>query len=190
MAHLWGLDCAYAPTLEEMQALRASGIAFIGGYIGGHAEHVWSKQDFANAAAAGLRTVAYWVGPLGTDPGYDAGVADGNAALAAMQEHSLSGWVCDDAESGVVRPQWSNGFINALHAGACSVQCYGTNATLSGMGDLYDSWYLAWYTASMMSTQIFLNNIIDFDIWQLQDGPQYDYNLCRDDCDTFATYNG
>lgn len=189
MAHLWGIDCAYAPDEAGFADFAGQGVAFVGGYVGGHALNVWSKQDFANAVAAGLKVVAYWVGPLGQDPGYDQGVSDGNACLVAMQERGLSGWVVDDAESGVVRPEWSRGFVDALHAGSCSVQVYGTNATLQGMGSLYDSWYLAWYSASGMSTATFLMEIIDFDIWQFQDGPNFDYNVCRDDCSTFATFN-
>lgn len=190
MAHLWGMDSEYAPSAQQFQQFADEGVAFYGGYIGGHAGNVWSKQDFANAAAAGMKIVAYWVGPLSNDPGYDQGVADGNACLAAMQERGLSGWVCEDAEGGIVRPQWSQGFVDALHAGSCSVQVYGATITLQNMGSIYDSWYLAWYTTPGQSTKTFLDQIIDFDIWQFGDGPNQDYDLCRDDCSTFASYNG
>ncbi len=188
MSHLWGMDSAYPKSADEFASLAGQGIGFYGGYVGGSALHTWSKDDFAALAASGMKILAYWVGPLGTDPGYDQGVSDGNACLSALQERGLSGWVVDDAESGVVRRQWSQGFVDALHAGSCSVRVYGSPDTLKGMGDIYDSWYLAWYPTSGMAAQTFLNEIIDWDVWQFASGPDVDYNVARDDI-PFTDFN-
>ena len=188
MTHLWGLDTAYCPDDNTLQSLADSGWAFFGGYVGGHAENVWTKDNFASLARIGFKIVVYWVGPLGVDPGYDAGVNDGNACLVALQERGLSGWVWDDAESGVIRRNWSSGFVAALHAGDCKVGLYGTTFTLSGMGDLYDSWYLAAYPQPMESLDTWGRRIIDWDHWQVSDGPNYDYN-CAAETAPFATFN-
>lgn len=188
VSHLWGLDSADPPDLATAQQRVADGWAFFGGYIGGQAERVWSRADFAVLAQAGLRIVAWWVGPLSGDPGYDQGVADGNACLEALQSCGLSGWVWDDAESGIVRRNWSAGFVAALHAGQCQVGLYGSTASIKGMGDLYDSWYLAGYPQPMESLQTWDNRIIDWDHWQVSDGSGYDYNVAVDTA-PFATYN-
>lgn len=186
MSHLWGLDSAYAPSAQAASKLLSEGWAFYGGYVGGHALHTWSKADFDVVASAGFKLMAFWVGPLSGDPGYDAGVNDGNACLVAMQQRGLTGWVTDDAESGIVRPLWSQGFVDALHAGTCSVRVYGTRATLQGMGGIYDSWHLAWYPTTLQG--VASQQIIDWDIWQYSDGPVYDYNVAREDT-PFTGYN-
>lgn len=179
MAHLWGLDAATPPSAAELARLKSDGWSFFGGYVGGHAARVWTKAEFGRVAAAGMKINAFWVAPLSGDPGYDAGTADGNACLVAMQNRNLYGWVQADVESGLTPREWFRGFVDALHAGSCRVGLYGLRSTIEKLGDLADSWYLAFYPQPMLSEA--QQQIIDWDQWQFSDGPAYDYNVARDD---------
>lgn len=179
MSHVWGLDSASPPDAATAAALKAQGWAFFGGYIGpaGRAERVWTKAEFATVARAGLQVLAFWIAPLSGDPGYDQGVSEGNAALAAMQARGLTGWLQIDAESGVGPRGWMRGFMDALHAGACKGRLYGTSASIAAIGDLADSWYLAGWPTPDTAEAL---PMPDWDVWQYSTGPAYDYNVAVD----------
>lgn len=173
---LWGIDAATPPT--NPRALVADGWAFAMGYVGGRAAHVWSAADFAECAAAGLSVGAVWVAPT-TDTGYDAGVLAGNELLAAMQAHGLTSWVWLDVEDGAVMPKYAAGLVSSVHAGQCQVGIYGSRATIEGMGNLFDTWWLAsWVTPGA----VLVPAPPDFTIWQFATGPQFDYNVAVDNC--------
>jgi len=175
---IYGVDSAYPST--DPAALRGLGWGFACGYIGGRALHVWTAADWAAHAAAGLKLGPIWVAPTGAPP-EQVGVDQGNAALVAMQNLKLAGMVFLDVENGATPRDYTRGFLDACHAGACAVTLYGSQTTILGIGDLLgagDAWWLAdWVQSGVPLRQA----PSDWSMWQYSTGPQFDYNVAVDD---------
>lgn len=176
-----GVDSAYAST--NPARLTELGWQFACGYIGGTALHVWSAEDWRNQKYAGLELLPIWVAPLHT-AGYDAGDYDGNQALVKLQELGLAGIVILDVEAGACGPAYADGFRASILAGSCKLGVYGSSGGLTKVGTVSGDlvWLAMWPTAA----QPIGAAPPDFDIWQYESGPEFDYNVARDDF-PFAT---
>lgn len=177
----YGLDSAY-PSADPTH-LKRMGWEFVCGYLGpeGGTPHIWTPAEWAAQRDAGLQLAPIWVAPYGT-PSYDQGVAHGNSAIATLQALGMSGWVMLDVENGAVDPDFIKGFASACHAGSCSVALYGSATTLLQAPDI-DAWWLADWIQSGVPLH---RPPLDWSMWQYATGPQFDYNVARDDF-AFAT---
>jgi hypothetical protein len=175
----WGLDGAYPPDQATAEAWFGSGWSFFCGYVGGHAAHVWTPEDFQRVAAAGFALLPIFVAPLVEDAGYRAGADDGNACLEAMQARGLSGQCALDVENGLTPNDYAMGFLDASTVGSLGVVLYGTQGTIAGLGHLdWSAWWLANWPAAGQGVH---QAPPDFSIWQFQEGPAADFNVCVDD---------
>jgi hypothetical protein len=175
----WGVDAAYPPVADQPARLVAQGWSWIGGYIGGRAEHVWLPSDWENCSVAGLALLPIWVAPASDEPA-DLGSSDGNAALEAMRANGLSGVVVLDVENGADLTQYAFGFADAVHAGNCRVVLYGTSPTLLSTGNnvKVDDWWLASWPSSPMPLQ---PAPPDWRLWQWAAGEAFDFDVASDE---------
>jgi len=172
----YGVDSAYPSS--NPASLVALGYAFALGYLpGGNEENAWTLEQWKAHADAGLKLGPIAVAPFGT-PTEQEGVDHGNRVLVAMQNFKLSGMVLHDVENGASPRDYAKGFVDALHAGSCAAWLYGSRTTILSIGDLYDGWWLAdWIQSGLPLRQA----PPDWSILQYATGPQFDYNVARDD---------
>lgn len=187
---LYGLDSATPPSHPE--TLVAMGYSFVCGYLlalsGQRTPHTWTTTEWALQAAGGLQLMPIAVAPYGT-PSYDQGVIAGNDSLEAMHKARLSGILTLDIENGAVPADYTAGFINAVHAGDCSVMIYGSGTTISGLAAAIGwVWDKTWLANWVSSGQMLKPAAPDFDMWQYATGPVFDYDVAVNDF-PFATLN-
>lgn len=175
----WGLDAAFCPSTGELWAAKFDGYTWVAGYVGGDAVNIWTAENWRDADGLGFQLLPIWVAPPGADRGYTRGTEDGNACLVALQNVGLIDVVCLDVEDGAVPREYARGFIDACANGSCSVVLYGGAATIKGIGDLpFEAWWLSFWSTPGQSRP---GPVVDWTYWQFGDGPQTDYNVCRDD---------
>jgi hypothetical protein len=182
---IYGLDSAYPS--RDPRGLVDMGYGFVCGYFGGRALNVWTRNDWQAHAAAGLKLGPIWVSPSGNPP-RDQGVDQGNTALLALQMVGLSGLAILDIENGATPREYTIGFVEACHAGSCAVGMYGSRTTINAIGDVLgegDVWWLAEWVQS--GTRLWTAPP-DWSMWQFATGPQFDYNVARDDF-PFASFD-
>jgi hypothetical protein len=181
---IWGLDSAYLADDATVSRYYDLGWRWHGGYVGGAALHVWAISDWQRLMRAGLAALPIWVAPL-EPAAHSSGINEGNACLDKLQELSLSGVVVLDVESNAVPFAYAEGFVDAVHAGKCSVVLYGAPDTLQGLSGLpFDAWWLAsWVVPASLVKQA----PPDWTLWQYATGPQCDFSVALDSF-TFADF--
>lgn len=170
----FGVDAETPPTNPGL--LQQLGWEFIAGYLGGRAARIWTPAEFASCAAAGLELMPIWVAPALED-GYDAGVNEGNSAIAAMHAAQLVGVVALDVEDGQDESGYIAGFVAAVHAGSARVVLYGSQQTLLEAPETVDDWWLANWVQQDVGLE---PPPPDFTIWQYGTGPAFDYDVATD----------
>ena len=156
----YGLDSAFAPSLEQAQALWVRGWRFFGGYIGGpRAAHAWSNTDFHRLADVGFTFIPIYVGrnrpwDLPAAFNFEQGVQDGDdsnirAGACGFDENQA---IALDVEAnsgtgalGQALLDYVDGWCQQTHAAGHPTIIYTSSSLLTMLGDHFDhKWGAEW----------------------------------------------
>lgn len=186
MTVVYGLDRSAPLSAADAAAAIANGYTFVCGYIYGNTPKIWTVANIRVVVDAGLAFVPVGVALIASGQSYDSGISDGNGMLAAMQARGLSGVGVMDYENGIVDQDHGQGFNDAMHAGSASTMIYGQASSLVAMAGPWDLYWLAKWEGFMSGLQ---PAPPDWDMWQVEDGSPYDFNMARSDF-PFGTFSG
>lgn len=170
------------------------GYDFVAGYLEAdnsqRTPHVWTADEWAGMANADLLLVPIFVAPYGV-PTYQQGVDAGNKAVDRMQRLGLSGCFVLDVENGATPTDYTQGVVDAAHAGSASVCVYGSAPSILGMSGQAGSWFWdkTWLANWVQSGMRLPLAMPDWDMWQYATGPNFDYNVATVNY-PFASWNG